>query len=163
VTSRWYVLRCKPHKEHVLWKQLESKGYEIFFPRFFSRSEKTGRLRIKPYFPGYLFLKVDLTETGMSTFLWMPYTEGLVCFGSKPAYVPDALIQAIRRHVDDLNITKEKQYMDHLQTRGGQEQESSAIGGYRAIFNPGLPSDERVKELLHMLQGMCLSPAIGDS
>ena len=163
MTSHWYVLRCKPHKEHVLWKQLESKGYEIFYPRFFSRNGETGRLRIKPYFPGYLFLKVDLAETGMSTFQWMPYTEGLVCFGTKPAYVPDALVQAIRRHVDDLISTKGKEYLDQGQPSGVQEKQSATHGGYRTIFNPELPSDERARELLHLLQGMCLSPAIGDS
>lgn len=163
MTSRWYVLRCKPQKELALWKQLEAKNYEVYYPRFFSRNEKTGRLRIRPYFPGYLFLKVDLTKTGMSTFQWMPYTEGLVCFGSIPAYVPDALVQAIRRHVDDLNSTKGKEYLDQVQSGEIREEYDRAHGGYRTIFNPGLPSDERVRELLHLLQGMCLSPAIGDS
>jgi transcriptional antiterminator RfaH len=120
-------------------------------------------LQIKPYFPGYLFLKVDLSETSLSTFQWMPYTEGLVCFGTKPAYVPDALVQAIRRHVDELNSTKGKDYLDQRQPDGVREKTSGMHGGYRIIFNPGLPSEERVKELLHMLQGMCPTPAIGDS
>jgi hypothetical protein len=93
----------------------------------------------------------------------MPYTEGLVCFGTKPAYVPDALVQAIRRHVDDLNSTKGKEYLDQRQPDGIREKPSDTHSRYRTIFNPGLPSDERVKELLHMLHGMCLTPAIGDS
>ena len=163
MTNRWYVLRSKPHKEHVLWKQLESKSYEVFYPRFFSRNGDSGRLQVKPYFPGYLFLKVDLTKTGTSTFQWMPNTEGLVCFGTKPAYVPDALVQAIRRHVKEINTIKGMEYLDQAQTGGNQEKQRVAQGSYRSIFDAGLPSEERVRELLHMLQGMCLSPAIGDS
>ena len=56
----------------------------------------------RPYFPGYLFVRVKLAEVGQTAFSWMPYSQGLVSFDDTPAEVPDALVQAIRKRVDEV-------------------------------------------------------------
>ncbi len=115
LSGRWYVLSCKPNKEGILLRQLQSQGYEVFYPRHFSTNGKTGRLHIKAYFPGYLFIRLDLTQVGQSTFQWMPNAEGLVSFESRPAYVPDILIEAIKKHVEKINATRMKEYAKNNQ------------------------------------------------
>jgi transcription antitermination factor NusG len=163
LTSRWHVLCCKPHKEQVILRQLQHMGYEAYFPCFISPSNKMGSFELRPYFPGYLFVKVDLKMVGLSTFQWMPNTEGLVCFESKPAFVPDPLVRAVRRHVDQLNLIQVSR------SQGGDgnweqlAEPESENAGYDGLFDRSLTSAERINSLLHLLEGLSLPPASGEA
>lgn len=159
MSSRWYVLRCKPHKEYVILHQLQQKGYEAYFPCFASRNERSGRLEIKPYFPGYLFVRFDLDTVGISTFQWMPHTDGLVCFEAGPAYVPDPLVNAVQRRVVDLN----KASLIAPQAAGESELQETLLENarneYDAFLDQGLSGGERVNGLLRLLQALSLPSA----
>ncbi len=133
-------------------RQLQSQGYEIFYPRYFTANGSTGRLQIRSYFPGYMFIRLDLNSINQSTFQWMPNSEGLVNFESHPAYVPDNLIEAIKRHVDKLNSMRLVDLVKSTDIGEGSVQGNSSGGTYEAIFDASLSSDERVEELLRMLQ-----------
>ena len=152
MTSRWYVLCSKLNKEEVFLRQLQSQGYDIFYPRYFTANGSTGRLQIRAYFPGYLFIRLDLTSINQSAFQWMPNSEGLVSFESHPAYVPDNLVEAIKRHVDKLNSMRLVDLVKSTDISEGTDRRNSPDGSYDAIFDARLSSDERVKELLRMLQ-----------
>ncbi len=150
MTNQWYVLCCKPHKEQVILQQLQHMGFETYLPCSFSQNGKTGKLELRPYFPGYLFVRANLLEVSLSTFQWMPHTEGLVCFEAKPAFVPDHLLSAIRNHVNEAHAS----FII----------ESGAIteARYGSILDKSLSADERVSGLLRMLEGLSLSPETGD-
>ncbi len=161
MAKHWYVLNCKSHKGHIVQHQLHSRGFEVFYPLENSHKGKTAKRQFKPYFPGYLFVRVDLQEVSLSTFQWMPNTEGLVCFGTKPAHVPDSLIKAISKHVssplrEELNLADQLTVFDHS---NGPEK---PVDGSEAIFDPSLSSDERVQKLLRVLEGMTIPPHLGD-
>ena len=131
-------------------QQLQYMGLETYFPCSFSQNGKTGKLELRPYFPGYLFVRANLVEVSLSTFQWMPHTEGLVCFEAKPAFVPDHLLLAIRRHVNEMHTS--------FITQSG----AIADGRYGSILDKSLSEDERVSRLLRMLEGLSLSPEAGD-
>ena len=101
----WYALRSKPRKEDVVWRQVHVRGYETFFPRLRVNPVNPRARKYKPYFPGYIFVRADLEDVGLSVFKWMPHTLGLVSFGGEPAIVPDNLIPAIRSRIDEINAT----------------------------------------------------------
>jgi len=132
--------------------QLQSQGYDIFYPRYFTANGATGRLQIKAYFPGYLFIRLDLNSINQTTFQWMPNSEGLVSFESRPAYVPDNLIEAIKRHVDKLNSMRLVDLVKSIDISEGTVHSSSYEGSLNTIFDAKLSSDERVKGLLSMLR-----------
>lgn len=150
--NRWYVLSSKLNKEEILLRQLQSQGYEVFYPRYFTANGNTGRLQIRSYFPGYLFIRLDLTSVNQSTFQWMPNSEGLVCFEAHPAYVPDTLVEAIIKHVEKLNQARLTDLVNNSELDEVSGQRSGLSTHYDAIFNAGLSGDERVKELLRMLE-----------
>jgi transcriptional antiterminator RfaH len=148
----------KPNKEEALYQQLHSRGYEVFYPKFLAGGNKPRRLTVRSYFPGYLFLRVDLNKNSLSAFQWMPNSEGLVCFGTKPAYVPDILVEAIKRHVAQLNQTRSQDAFGVVLPTA----EANLTGGGQdsyPFFNPGLSSDQRVQTLLKILEGLSLSPS----
>ena len=94
MSLRWYVLRSKPNKEDALWQEVSARNYEVFYPQICVQPVNPRSRKILPYFPGYMFVHIDMSMVGFSDFTWMPYSYGLVTFGSEPSSVPEELIHA---------------------------------------------------------------------
>jgi len=146
----WYALRSKPRKEEVLWQQLLAREYEVFFPRLRVHPVNPRSRKLRPYFPGYMFVQVDLEETGLSTFKWMPHAIGLVSFDNEPATVPDNLIYEVRKRVEEIAAAGGEFY-DGLKQGDPVRISSGPFEGYEAIFDTRLPGSERVRVLIQML------------
>ena len=149
---QWYVLRSQPNKELTLWRELLARGFECFFPHLRVRPVNPRSRTIRPYFPGYLFLYTSIEEVAASTFRWMPFSSGLVCFDGEPATVPLNLIQAIRRHVEEINAA----WSARCQSAGMKHGDVVIIDagpfrGYEAIFDTRVSGSERVRVLLKLL------------
>ncbi len=146
----WYALRSKPRKEDTVWEQLKFRGIETFYPRMRVHPVNPRSKKIKPYFPGYLFIKIDLEDSGISTFRWMPHTLGLVSFGGDPAPVPENLIYAIQQRVQDINAAGGELF-DGLKPGDKVWIHSGVFAGYEAIFDARIAGKERVRVLLQFL------------
>jgi transcription antitermination factor NusG len=146
----WYTIRSKPRKEEVLWKQLRSQDFEVFFPRLKVQPINPRARKLKPYFPGYMFVCVDLEEVGISTFQWMPHAIGLVSFDGTPASVPENLIHAIRKRVEQIAAAGGEVF-DGLKPGDAVRISDGVFAGYEAIFDTRLPGSERVRVLIQML------------
>jgi len=146
----WYALRSKPRKEDIVWRQVTQSGYETFYPRIRVNPVNPRSRKVQPYFPGYLFVLADLDQVGVSTFQWMPHTLGLVSFGGEPAYVPENLIIALRKRVEEIAAAGGELF-DGLQPGDPVLINSGPFSGYEAIFDARLPGSERVRVLLEFL------------
>ena len=148
---QWYVIRSKPNKEMTLWRELMAQGFECLYPQLRVNPVNPRSRNIRPYFPGYLFVHTEIDQVGPSVFRWIPFSSGFVTFGDVPATVPENLIQAIRRHVEEINAAGGEQLAglkpgDAVKIQGGP------FDGYEAIFDACLPGQERVRVLLKLLQ-----------
>ena len=150
MAEHWYALRSKPRKEEVVWRQVRTQGYEIFYPRLKVNPVNPRARKLRPYFPGYMFVSVDLGEAGLSTFQWMPHAMGIVCFGEEPAIVPEHLIHAIRKRVDEIAAAG-GEIFDGLSSGDSVVINAGPFAGYEAIFDARLPGSERVRVLLQLL------------
>lgn len=146
----WYVLRSKPRKEEALWRQAQSLGCEVFYPCIPVQTVNPRARKIAPYFPGYLFVHVDLAEVALSTFQWMPYAHGLICFDDAPAAVPADLVEAIRRRAAAIASAGGELFYG-LKPGDAVVVRSGPFAGYEAIFDTRLSGGERVRVLLKML------------
>lgn len=144
----WYVMHSKPQKEKWLYDQLDSLQIEAYYP---SVRTKSGAHKSKPYFPGYLFVNVDLQLTGTSLLQWIPGSLGLVSFGGEPAWVPDGLLQRIRHRLDEINNLEDRLF-DILKPGDEVVIHSGPFAGYDAIFCARLRDSERVQVFLRILQ-----------
>ena len=54
----WYVLRTEPRGEYLAAAELESDGFQVFFPRVNTPNSRVGHDDL-PLFPGYIFLRCD--------------------------------------------------------------------------------------------------------
>jgi len=144
----WYVMHSKPQKEQWLYDQLDALQIEAYYP---SVRTKSGAHKPKPYFPGYLFVNVDLQLTGTSLLQWIPGSLGLVSFGGEPACVPDGLLQRIRHRLDEINSMEDRLF--ELLKPGDEVMiHSGPFAGYDAIFCARLHNSERVQVFLKILQ-----------
>lgn len=146
----WYVLRSKPNKEDFFCGQLLAHRVETFFPRVQVRTVNPRARKMRPYFPGYLFVHVDFDVINSSTLHWLPGSGGLVSFDMIPASIPDAMINTIRRKVDEINLTAAQPLLgikhgDRIQITDGP------FAGQDAIFDRCRNGNERVRVLIQYL------------
>lgn len=150
MTKYWYALRSKPRKEDIVFRQVRAKEIDVFYPKLRVNPVNPRAKKWKPYFPGYMFIKIDIEESGISAFKWMPHTLGLVTFGDEPARVPDHLIHSISRRVQEI-AEAGGEVLDGLVHGDHVEIESGPFTGYEAIFDAKLPGNARVRVLLEIL------------
>jgi transcription antitermination factor NusG len=146
----WYALRSKSRKEDIVWKQVRDRGIEIFYPRLRVNPVNPRARKLIPYFPGYMFIRVDIEEIGLSTLQWMPHTLGLVVFGGEPAIVPDNLILAIKHRVEEIAEAGGIVF-DGLKSGDRVKINHGPFEGYEAIFDAKIPGTERVRVLLRLI------------
>ncbi len=147
---RWYAIRSKARKEETLFRLLQSHNYEVFYPRVRVNPVNPRAARLRPYFPGYLFVHVDLAETGVNAFQWMPFAIGLVSFGSEPAAVPETIIDALGKRLQEINAAGGLRF-DGLEAGQPVKITGGPFAGYTALFDHRLPGSERVRVLLNLL------------
>ena len=150
MTAYWYALHSKPQKEEFLAGQLELRRIETFCPRIRVQVVNPRARKIRPYFPGYIFVHLDLEKTTLSTLRYIPGTAGVVMFGGEAAHVPEGLIHAIRQRVEEINAAGGELF-DALKSGETVVIHSGPFAGYEAIFDARLPGTERVRVLLKLL------------
>jgi transcription antitermination factor NusG len=148
--EKWYVAHSKPRNEELLWKQFCLRNIESYYPCINVQTVNPRARRVQPYFPGYLFVHVDLELIPKSTLQWMPGGVGLVSFGNEPAFIPDSLIYAIKQRLEQLETVPAEKPVplnkgDHILIHEG------AFKGYEAIFDIQLSGTDRVRVLLSLL------------
>lgn len=151
----WYAINSHTNKEDVLSHHLETMGFEVFYPQLRVKPVNPRSRKIIPYFPGYLFVRANILETGLSVFQWMPHAKGLVVFGEEASIVPESLIQAIHQRLDEVNRTADLAKSPYQR---GDELiiDQGPFKGYEAIFNEQIPGKERVRVLLKMLSNQSI-------
>lgn len=150
MAEHWYALRVKPHKEKSVNQHLQTQEIEVFFPTVKVKPKNPRNAKIKPYFPGYLFICTDIEAVGINAFNWMPGTLGLVAFGGEPAVVPANLIHELRTRLAEIEAAGGLT-LEGLKPGDRVRIVSGPFAGYEAIFDTALPGKDRVQVLLAFL------------
>jgi transcriptional antiterminator RfaH len=154
--EKWYVARSKPRSEELLWKQFRLRNFESYYPCINVSVVNPRARKVQPYFPGYLFVYVDLDLIGKSTLERIPGGIGLVSFGDEPAFIPGSLIYTIKQRIEGLkkdaagkNIPLNKG--DNVVVHDG------VFTGYEGIFDIQLSGTDRARVLLSILENRLVS------
>jgi transcription antitermination factor NusG len=94
---RWYAAYTAPRHEKRVTEQMQEREIESFLPLYKSTRRWKDRRKILdlPLFPGYVFVRMALRDR--MQVLQLPAVVHLVSFGGKPAALPDAEMEALRR------------------------------------------------------------------
>ena len=163
MATHWYALHVKPHKERLVYERLlapdgipalageeGSLSYKVFFPSVRVKPKNPRAAKVRPYFPGYLFVYADLDTLGANAFNWVPGTRGLVSFGGEPAVVPDRLIRELQERVVRIEASGGLVF-DSFQPGDRIRIIDGPFAGFDGIFDSELPGSERVQVLLAFL------------
>lgn len=143
------MMQSKPNREFFLQGQLVLNNVETYLP-LIKTVKSNGRTSYRPFFPGYLFVKVDLTERGTSYLQWIPGSKGMVMFGGQPPSLPDQFIEELKLKLENQKIQEESKF-NKLSEGYPVSIVRGPFEGYRAIFNEYLPEKDRVRLLLKTL------------
>ena len=147
----WYVIRAKSRRERFLHDQLSGQGLEVFYPAVRVHPVNPRAATERAYFPGYLFVHLDLEAVGANRLRWMPAAVGLLEFGGEPAMVPEALVTQLKRRVASIQAAGGLVFAD-LRKGDAVKITSGPLAGYEAIFDLRLKGADRVRVLLELLR-----------
>jgi transcriptional antiterminator RfaH len=98
---RWRLVRALTSREVFACEQLERQGFRTFLPKQFKtvRHARKVRVALGAYFPGYLFVEVDL---GKDRWRSINGTLGVAHMigGERPTPVPRGVVEALMEAAD---------------------------------------------------------------
>lgn len=145
----WYVIQSHPNKEQLLFNQLKLIEIETFFPRIRVKPVNPRSRKIRPYFPGYIFIYTNPQMIESSHLKWIPHSKGIVSFGGEASIVPESLINALKQKVGELNEVFDQK--EEIESGEPVLIEYGPFEGYEGIFDTKLKGSDRARILLKML------------
>ncbi len=95
-------MHTQPNRELRANSQLENQGYEVFLPRRLKTVRHARKLTnvAAPFFPRYLFVRLDLLQHRWRSVNGTFGVSSLVMQGEKPHPVPRGVVEAMIASVD---------------------------------------------------------------
>ena len=149
-SKKWLLLHTKPNKEDFLSSEISARSLDCYYPALRVKPANPRARKIKPFFPGYLFVYTDPSSLLAAELRWLPGSTGWVHFGGELAEVPESIIDGIRRHVEQLNQSPQSMAPTF---RPGQAVRimDGPFSGWEGIFHSQLTGCDRVKVLLRII------------
>jgi transcriptional antiterminator RfaH len=100
--TRWYAVHTQPNREFRAKNQLENQGFEVFLPKRLKTIRHARRLTSlpAPFFPRYLFIRLDLARHRWRSVNGTFGVASLVMLGEMPRPVPHGIVEAMIASVD---------------------------------------------------------------
>ena len=94
----WYAVQTKPHRENLAALHLKRQGFDVWLPCVENtvRHARTTRRVRRPLFPGYLFINLDVENTGWRAINGTVGVIRIVSFGLVPSAVDTAFVTALK-------------------------------------------------------------------
>ena len=148
--EQWYALYTKPNAEYQVARTFQNRRIQTHLPEIWVAKARN-QYEKKPFFPCYLFIKVDLDVVGLSYLQWTPGLRRMVSFfNDKPVPVPAEIIELLGRKLGEIETGSD------LSTSTFKPGETVRVinGPFRdmlAIFDGPTTPSERVQVLLNIL------------
>jgi transcriptional antiterminator RfaH len=99
---RWYLVQAKTGREAFAEAQLRRQGFRTFLPVSLRTVRHARRVetRAAAYFPGYLFVAIDLERERWRAINGTLGVVRLVTARERPAPAPRGLVESLQRHAD---------------------------------------------------------------
>lgn len=145
----WYVVHTKPQQELLASSMLEDRCHlSVFLPEV--KQKYRGKMRMRPFFPGYLFVEADLDVVEYTAINSTPGVIRLVAFEQRPLPLRPGIVERIRQEVERIN-DEGGLPPEHYQEGESVRLKEGPLGGLQAVFIKHLRPKDRVLVLLKFL------------
>jgi transcriptional antiterminator RfaH len=99
----WYVASVQPHQEARAERNLRLQGFEPWLPRMRRSRRHARRIEtvLAPFFPGYLFVRLNCEIERWRAINGTQGVRHLLCQDGRPAKVPSDFVETLRRSSDE--------------------------------------------------------------
>lgn len=148
----WVVVHTKPHMEAQVDMMAVKQGIETYLPTVQRYVARRRRREPVPFFPGYLFAKVDLLSPQYMALPWTPGLRSIVKFGGRVAQVPEEIVTRIRERIAQMERSGAFDEAPHGLRHGDRVRITAGpLKDIDAVFDRSLSKKGRVKVLLDIL------------
>jgi transcriptional antiterminator RfaH len=147
--SLWYVVQTKVGNEHRAQTHLLNQEIETFLPLLDTLQCCNGKMvhKIKPFFPNYLFARLDL-KLQYCKVKWTRGVSRILGTGNGPTPISEKVIQSIKERTGEDHIVK----LEERWKEGDVVQITSGpLKDLVGIFHRKLSDSGRVKILLSLI------------
>ena len=105
---RWYAVQCLSNREFYAASHLQHQDFEVFLPRRLKARRHARKVDtvVVPFFPGYLFVQLDLTRDRWRSVNGTYGVASLVMHGDAPARVPNGVVEALSESCDERGVIR---------------------------------------------------------
>lgn len=149
VVKEWFALHTRPYSERKVAVRLGRYDIETYVPLTESESDRSDAKPV-PFFPGYMFMHVDMDEANPNHWRFTPGVRYIVSYGNEPVAVPEELVQTVRQELDALH---ERRGQPRGRFEPGERVRitSGPLKDMVAIFDGPTEPAERVHVLLEVM------------
>ena len=147
--KEWFALHTKPYSERKVAVRLEHHDIETYVPETESQSDRSDA-RPVPFFPGYMFIHVDMDEANPNYWRFTPGVRYLVKYGQEPVAVDEELIQTIVRELAALE-TRNSHPRGRFERGERVRITDGPLKDMIAVFDGPTEPSERVQILLEVM------------
>ncbi len=148
---QWYAVQTKPHKEFMVRDTLARlDGVDAYLPVLRVKPVNPRARKIRPFFPGYLFVCTDLEQVGLSSLQWAPGVIRLLGTEGEPLPIRDHVVEGIRDRLAEVQ--------DQVARGGGLFRTGDRVRitkglfeGYEGMFDVRLGGRMRARILVEFL------------
>jgi transcription elongation factor/antiterminator RfaH len=103
---RWYLVRALVGREILAGQHLERQGFRIFLPKQVKTIRHARRIRVAlaAFFPGYLFIQLDLDLDRWRSVNGTVGVSHLVSQGERPTPAPRGVVEALMAAADARDV-----------------------------------------------------------
>jgi transcriptional antiterminator RfaH len=103
---RWYAVQCLSRREPVAFAHLQNQDFGVFLPRRRKTRRHAHKIEVvlAPFFPGYLFVQLDLTRHRWRSINGTYGVGRLVMQGDQPAPAPRGVIEILHDACDESGV-----------------------------------------------------------
>jgi transcription elongation factor/antiterminator RfaH len=149
--ERWYAVSALPKREDIAITNLHKQGYRSFMPRIRKtiRHARQRRTVLAPFFPGYLFVPLDLERDRWRSINGTYGVASMIMAGERPRPVPRGVVEGLQAIVDDRGLVDTHQGLEI-----GEKVRilTGAFAEHVGVLAT-LPENNRVRVLLEFMGG----------
>ena len=149
--QQWYAAQTKPHKEFMARDALSRiDEVQVYLPILRVNPVNPRARKRRPFFPGYLFIHVDLAEVGISAIQWTPGLVRILGTEGQPYSISADVVEGIRGRVQQ---SQREQVHGGISFRQGDlvRITSGPFDGCEGMFDTALGGKTRARILVEFL------------